>query len=188
MTNHIEPSLPTVDTAAFLVDKDTGFVPLDVPYHLTENGHIAVHIGSLLTAIRISGSSSNNDLLFRMPDIAPPTSYKLADDRIELFPDEKVAVADSDELRLPKACYELLELFARNPGRLLSRPTITAAWNYKSFNVRLHQLRKTLGPELGSPPLGAIRYDPGNGYKGVRSLLDKTYIPSYRYQDAQDLI
>ena len=81
-----------------------------------------------------------------------------------------VVTVDGDEQRLPLKEFELLEMFLRNPGRVLTRgQLIDRVWgsdyvgDTKTLDVHVKRLRAKLEPDPGDPKyLVTVR---GLGYK-----------------------
>ena len=71
---------------------------------------------------------------------------------LTVYPDEFIAVYQGAELSLTFKEFKLLELFARNPGRLLKREFIAQqAWDGdapgRSVDISISRLRKKLPPD-----------------------------------------
>ena len=81
-----------------------------------------------------------------------------------------VVTVDGSEQRLPLKEFELLEMFLRNPGRVLTRgQLIDRVWgsdyvgDTKTLDVHVKRLRAKLEPDPGEPKyLVTVR---GLGYK-----------------------
>jgi two-component system response regulator RegX3 len=99
----------------------------------------------------------------------------LDDDVLEAGPvrmdvERHVVTVDGTEQRLPLKEFELLEMFLRNPGRVLTRgQLIDRVWgsdyvgDTKTLDVHVKRLRAKLEPDPGSPTyLVTVR---GLGYK-----------------------
>jgi two-component system response regulator RegX3 len=84
--------------------------------------------------------------------------------------DRHVVTLDGEEVRLPLKEFELLEMFLRNPGRVLTRgQLIDRVWgsdyvgDTKTLDVHVKRLRAKLEPDPAHPTmLTTVR---GLGYK-----------------------
>jgi two-component system response regulator RegX3 len=100
-------------------------------------------------------------------DALPPT---LEAGRVRMDVERHVVTVDGAEVRLPLKEFELLEMFLRNPGRVLTRgQLIDRVWgadyvgDTKTLDVHVKRLRAKIEPDPGSPRyLVTVR---GLGYK-----------------------
>jgi two-component system response regulator RegX3 len=100
-------------------------------------------------------------------DALPPT---LEAGRVRMDVERHVVTVDGAEVRLPLKEFELLEIFLRNPGRVLTRgQLIDRVWgadyvgDTKTLDVHVKRLRAKIEPDPGSPRyLVTVR---GLGYK-----------------------
>jgi len=101
------------------------------------------------------------------PDLATAT---LEAGPVRMDVDRHVVTVDGKEQRLPLKEFELLEMFLRNPGRVLTRgQLIDRVWgsdyvgDTKTLDVHVKRLRAKLEPDPGEPKyLVTVR---GLGYK-----------------------
>jgi len=101
------------------------------------------------------------------PDLAPDT---LEAGPVRMDVERHVVTVDGQEQRLPLKEFELLEMFLRNPGRVLTRgQLIDRVWgsdyvgDTKTLDVHVKRLRAKLEPEPSEPKyLVTVR---GLGYK-----------------------
>jgi two-component system response regulator RegX3 len=101
------------------------------------------------------------------PDLAPAT---LEAGPVRMDVERHVVTVDGAEQRLPLKEFELLEMFLRNPGRVLTRgQLIDRVWgsdyvgDTKTLDVHVKRLRAKLEPDPGEPKyLVTVR---GLGYK-----------------------
>lgn len=101
------------------------------------------------------------------PDLAPAT---LEAGPVRMDVERHVVTVDGVEQRLPLKEFELLEMFLRNPGRVLTRgQLIDRVWgsdyvgDTKTLDVHVKRLRAKLEPDPGEPKyLVTVR---GLGYK-----------------------
>ena len=101
------------------------------------------------------------------PELAPAT---LEVGRVRMDVDRHVVTVEGEEVRLPLKEFELLELFLRNPGRVLTRgQLIDRVWgsdyvgDTKTLDVHVKRLRAKLEPDPSEPVLlVTVR---GLGYK-----------------------
>ena len=101
------------------------------------------------------------------PDLAPQT---LEAGSVRMDVERHIVTVDGNEQRLPLKEFELLELFLRNPGRVLTRgQLIDRVWgsdyvgDTKTLDVHVKRLRAKLEPDPGEPKyLVTVR---GLGYK-----------------------
>ncbi|HEY9562974.1 MAG TPA: response regulator transcription factor [Nocardioides sp.] len=101
------------------------------------------------------------------PDLAPAT---LEAGPVRMDVERHVVTVDGHEQRLPLKEFELLEMFLRNPGRVLTRgQLIDRVWgsdyvgDTKTLDVHVKRLRAKLEPDPGEPKfLVTVR---GLGYK-----------------------
>jgi two-component system, OmpR family, response regulator RegX3 len=101
------------------------------------------------------------------PDLAPMT---LEAGPVRMDVERHVVTVDGSEQRLPLKEFELLEMFLRNPGRVLTRgQLIDRVWgsdyvgDTKTLDVHVKRLRAKLEPDPGDPKyLVTVR---GLGYK-----------------------
>ena len=101
------------------------------------------------------------------PDLAPPT---LEAGPVRMDVERHVVTVDGREQRLPLKEFELLEMFLRNPGRVLTRgQLIDRVWgsdyvgDTKTLDVHVKRLRAKLEPDPSEPKyLVTVR---GLGYK-----------------------
>ncbi len=101
------------------------------------------------------------------PDLAPAT---LEAGPVRMDVERHVVTVDGEEQRLPLKEFELLEMFLRNPGRVLTRgQLIDRVWgsdyvgDTKTLDVHVKRLRAKLEPDPGEPRyLVTVR---GLGYK-----------------------
>ena len=101
------------------------------------------------------------------PDLAPMT---LEAGPVRMDVERHVVTVDGQEQRLPLKEFELLEMFLRNPGRVLTRgQLIDRVWgsdyvgDTKTLDVHVKRLRAKLEPDPGEPKyLVTVR---GLGYK-----------------------
>ena len=101
------------------------------------------------------------------PDLAPTT---LEAGRVRMDVERHVVTVDGKPQRLPLKEFELLELFLRNPGRVLTRgQLIDRVWgsdyvgDTKTLDVHVKRLRAKLEPDPSHPAmLVTVR---GLGYK-----------------------
>ncbi|GAA2137503.1 response regulator transcription factor [Nocardioides koreensis] len=100
-------------------------------------------------------------------DLEPPT---LEAGPVRMDVERHVVTVDGQEQRLPLKEFELLEMFLRNPGRVLTRgQLIDRVWgsdyvgDTKTLDVHVKRLRAKLEPDPGEPKyLVTVR---GLGYK-----------------------
>jgi two-component system, OmpR family, response regulator RegX3 len=101
------------------------------------------------------------------PDLAPPT---LEAGPVRMDVERHVVTVGGEAQRLPLKEFELLELFLRNPGRVLTRgQLIDRVWgsdyvgDTKTLDVHVKRLRAKIEPDPGEPKyLITVR---GLGYK-----------------------
>ncbi len=101
------------------------------------------------------------------PDLSPDT---LEAGPVRMDVERHVVTVDGNEQRLPLKEFELLEMFLRNPGRVLTRgQLIDRVWgsdyvgDTKTLDVHVKRLRAKLEPEPSEPKyLVTVR---GLGYK-----------------------
>ena len=101
---------------------------------------------------------------------APPDTSILEAGPVRMDVERHVVTVDGEEQRLPLKEFELLEMFLRNPGRVLTRgQLIDRVWgsdyvgDTKTLDVHVKRLRAKLEPEPSSPAyLVTVR---GLGYK-----------------------
>jgi two-component system, OmpR family, response regulator RegX3 len=101
------------------------------------------------------------------PDLAPMT---LEAGTVRMDVERHVVTVDGEQQRLPLKEFELLELFLRNPGRVLTRgQLIDRVWgsdyvgDTKTLDVHVKRLRAKLEPDPSHPTLlVTVR---GLGYK-----------------------
>ena len=101
------------------------------------------------------------------PEAAPAT---LEAGPVRMDVERHVVTVDGNEQRLPLKEFELLEMFLRNPGRVLTRSQlIDRVWgsdyvgDTKTLDVHVKRLRAKLEPDPGEPKyLVTVR---GLGYK-----------------------
>jgi two-component system response regulator RegX3 len=101
------------------------------------------------------------------PDLLPDT---LEAGPVRMDVERHVVTVDGHEQRLPLKEFELLEMFLRNPGRVLTRgQLIDRVWgsdyvgDTKTLDVHVKRLRAKLEPDPGEPKyLVTVR---GLGYK-----------------------
>ena len=101
------------------------------------------------------------------PDLAPPT---LEAGPVRMDVERHVVTIDGADVRLPLKEFELLEMFLRNPGRVLTRgQLIDRVWgsdyvgDTKTLDVHVKRLRAKIEPDPGTPKyLVTVR---GLGYK-----------------------
>ncbi|MBD8868365.1 response regulator [Nocardioides donggukensis] len=101
------------------------------------------------------------------PELAPAT---LEAGPVRMDVERHVVTVDGEEQRLPLKEFELLEMFLRNPGRVLTRgQLIDRVWgsdyvgDTKTLDVHVKRLRAKLEPDPGLPQyLVTVR---GLGYK-----------------------
>lgn len=115
---------------------------------------------------------------------AEHTVYRIADERIEVFPEDRVVVVDGAELPTQARQFDILSLLARQSDHIVSVPAICeAVWQdhealmSDSVFTQVRALRMLLGEELGDRKTGAIVTKPGLGYRAVSSLEDKIILP-----------
>jgi two-component system response regulator RegX3 len=90
--------------------------------------------------------------------------------RVRMDVDRHLVTVDGAEVRLPLKEFELLELFLRNPGRVLTRgQLIDRVWgadyvgDTKTLDVHVKRLRAKIEPDPANPiTLTTVR---GLGYK-----------------------
>ncbi len=100
-------------------------------------------------------------------DVAPAT---LESGRVRMDVERHVVTVDGDEVRLPLKEFELLEMFLRNTGRVLTRgQLIDRIWgadyvgDTKTLDVHVKRLRAKIEPDPAAPQhLVTVR---GLGYK-----------------------
>jgi two-component system response regulator RegX3 len=100
-------------------------------------------------------------------DVAPAT---LESGRVRMDVERHVVTVDGDEVRLPLKEFELLEMFLRNTGRVLTRgQLIDRIWgadyvgDTKTLDVHVKRLRAKVEPDPANPKLlVTVR---GLGYK-----------------------
>jgi two-component system, OmpR family, response regulator RegX3 len=100
-------------------------------------------------------------------DVAPST---LESGRVRMDVERHVVSVNGDEVRLPLKEFELLEMFLRNTGRVLTRgQLIDRVWgadyvgDTKTLDVHVKRLRAKIEPDPGNPRyLVTVR---GLGYK-----------------------
>lgn len=85
--------------------------------------------------------------------------------RLVVVPGEYIASVDGNQLQLTRREFQLLELFVRNPGRLLRREEIAAeVWGSspkgRTIDIHVARLRKKL-------PKGAIETVIRLGYRFI---------------------
>jgi two-component system, OmpR family, response regulator RegX3 len=101
------------------------------------------------------------------PDLAPVT---LEAGQVRMDVERHVVTVDGEETKLPLKEFELLEMFLRNPGRVLTRgQLIDRVWgsdyvgDTKTLDVHVKRLRAKIEPDPGNPTfLVTVR---GLGYK-----------------------
>ena len=101
------------------------------------------------------------------PDLAPLT---LEVGPVRMDVERHIVTVDGEEIRLPLKEFELLEMFLRNPGRVLTRgQLIDRVWgsdyvgDTKTLDVHVKRLRAKLEPNPAEPKLlTTVR---GLGYK-----------------------
>jgi two-component system, OmpR family, response regulator RegX3 len=101
------------------------------------------------------------------PDLAPVT---LEVGSVRMDVERHIVTLDGEEVRLPLKEFELLEMFLRNPGRVLTRgQLIDRVWgsdyvgDTKTLDVHVKRLRAKLEPNPADPKLlTTVR---GLGYK-----------------------
>jgi two-component system response regulator RegX3 len=101
------------------------------------------------------------------PDLAPQT---LEAGPVRMDVDRHVVTIDGEDVRLPLKEFELLEMFLRNPGRVLTRgQLIDRVWgsdyvgDTKTLDVHVKRLRAKIEPSPAEPKyLTTVR---GLGYK-----------------------
>ena len=101
------------------------------------------------------------------PDLAPMT---LEVGPVRMDVERHIVTLDGEEVRLPLKEFELLEMFLRNPGRVLTRgQLIDRVWgsdyvgDTKTLDVHVKRLRAKLEPDPADPTLlTTVR---GLGYK-----------------------
>jgi two-component system response regulator RegX3 len=101
------------------------------------------------------------------PELAPDT---LEAGPVRMDVERHVVTVDGEEQRLPLKEFELLEMFLRNPGRVLTRgQLIDRVWgsdyvgDTKTLDVHVKRLRAKLEPDPSEPKyLVTVR---GLGYK-----------------------
>jgi two-component system response regulator RegX3 len=101
------------------------------------------------------------------PELMPDT---LEAGPVRMDVERHVVTGDGTEQRLPRKEFELLEMFLRNPGRVLTRgQLIDRVWgsdyvgDTKTLDVHVKRLRAKLEPDPGEPKyLVTVR---GLGYK-----------------------
>ena len=101
------------------------------------------------------------------PEVATPT---LAAGPVRMDVERHVVTVDGSEQRLPLKEFELLEMFLRNPGRVLTRgQLIDRVWgsdyvgDTKTLDVHVKRLRAKIEPSPSAPKhLLTVR---GLGYK-----------------------
>ena len=101
------------------------------------------------------------------PDLAPST---LEVGAVRMDVERHIVTVGGQEVRLPLKEFELLEMFLRNPGRVLTRgQLIDRVWgsdyvgDTKTLDVHVKRLRAKLEPDPGDPKyLVTVR---GLGYK-----------------------
>jgi two-component system, OmpR family, response regulator RegX3 len=101
------------------------------------------------------------------PELTPPT---LEAGPVRMDVERHVVTVDGSEQRLPLKEFELLEMFLRNPGRVLTRgQLIDRVWgsdyvgDTKTLDVHVKRLRAKLEPDPSEPKfLVTVR---GLGYK-----------------------
>jgi two-component system response regulator RegX3 len=102
-------------------------------------------------------------------DAAPDTAV-LEAGRVRMDVDRHVVTVNGDDVRLPLKEFELLEMFLRNPGRVLTRgQLIDRVWgsdyvgDTKTLDVHVKRLRAKIEPNPSQPRhLTTVR---GLGYK-----------------------
>ena len=100
-------------------------------------------------------------------DLAPTT---LESGRVRMDVERHVVSVNGDDIRLPLKEFELLEMFLRNPGRVLTRgQLIDRVWgsdyvgDTKTLDVHVKRLRAKIEPDPANPRfLVTVR---GLGYK-----------------------
>ncbi len=99
------------------------------------------------------------------PDLAPMT---LEAGSVRMDVERHVVTVDGEQQRLPLKEFELLELFLRNPGRVLTRgQLIDRVWgsdyvgDTKTLDVHVKRLRAKLEPDPSHPTLLVTVRGPG---------------------------
>jgi two-component system response regulator RegX3 len=113
-----------------------------------------------IRAVLRRGSDSNVDLI--------PATLEAGPVRMDV--ERHVVTIGGEDVRLPLKEFELLEMFLRNPGRVLTRgQLIDRVWgsdyvgDTKTLDVHVKRLRAKIEPDPGSPTyLVTVR---GLGYK-----------------------
>ena len=109
-------------------------------------------------------------VLRRGADVGDAVSPTLEAGPVRMDVERHVVTVDGTEQRLPLKEFELLEMFLRNPGRVLTRgQLIDRVWgsdyvgDTKTLDVHVKRLRAKLEPDPGEPKyLVTVR---GLGYK-----------------------
>jgi two-component system response regulator RegX3 len=109
-------------------------------------------------------------VLRRVPDSRPGDAGMLEVGNVRMDVERHVVTIDGVETQLPLKEFELLEMFLRNPGRVLSRSELIAqVWgadyvgDTKTLDVHVKRLRAKLEPDPAVP--SAIVTIRGLGYK-----------------------
>jgi two-component system response regulator RegX3 len=109
-------------------------------------------------------------VLRRVPDSRPGDAGMLEVGNVRMDVERHVVTIDGVETQLPLKEFELLKMFLRNPGRVLSRSELIAqVWgadyvgDTKTLDVHVKRLRAKLEPDPAVP--SAIVTIRGLGYK-----------------------
>ncbi|MDZ7578894.1 MAG: response regulator transcription factor [Candidatus Nanopelagicales bacterium] len=109
-------------------------------------------------------------VLRRGPEAQEPADAKLAAGPVRMDVERHIVTVDGTEVALPLKEFDLLELFLRNTGRVLTRgQLIDRVWgsNYvgdtKTLDVHVKRLRSKIEPDPANPIL--LRTVRGLGYK-----------------------
>lgn len=109
---------------------------------------------------------------------------RIADDRIEVFPDARAVVVDGVEAPIQGYKFDVLALLASQPDRTVSIPAICeTVWDdgegsaVRPLLTHVARLRRLLGEELGDPTTGAIVNKRRLGYRAVSSLAPRVVLP-----------
>ncbi len=103
--------------------------------------------------------------------------YLIADDRIEIDPEQQLIICDGEPRSAPPRLFKILTQLASSPNRVMSIFTLSmGVWGDhspstdSSIRVGISEIRKILGPELGDKKSGAIRTRQHIGYYAAKTL------------------
>lgn len=110
-------------------------------------------------------------------------SLKIADNRIETFPDSHLVTVDNEILdKLTEKEFEVLAYLSERPDQLITKSELSEViWRHPDFHKTsvsprktINNLRRKLGLELGDTIKGVIRTRIGLGYIAMKSLKGHT--------------